>query len=125
MEVESTTTPVMEVESFKEGDRVKARHLASQHGPKACKDWYKGTVIKVRSNGTFDIMYDDEDDEMMVNPKYMKPLEDGGDDGEAYAGRDDESEEEAPPSGRRARKAVNYREKAGMVKGSDESSGSD
>ena len=45
----ATTTPVMEVESFKEGDRVKARHLACARRRR--KDWYK-TNIKVRSNGT-------------------------------------------------------------------------
>ena len=55
-----------EDETLSEGTAVKARFMGG-------KKWFPGTISKVRSNGTFDIEYNDGSDESKV-PRDMIQL---------------------------------------------------
>ena len=56
--------------ALEEGMRVKGRYLASSRGA-AYKVWYAGVVTDVHDNGTYDISYDEGDDEMYVQRRYI------------------------------------------------------
>lgn len=62
--------------SLSVGSRVKARYLASTHGPTARNNrWYPGCVQAVYDDGSCDITYDDGDEEDGVQPQFIKPLD--------------------------------------------------
>ena len=68
--------------------KVKARFLASKHGPNDDNDkWFKGNVTKVHDDGSCDIYYDVGEEEEDVQPEFIRMLgpndDDDDDDDEA------------------------------------------
>eukprot|EP00924_Labyrinthula_sp_SR-Ha-C_P013445 maker-scaffold_5-snap-gene-2.43-mRNA-1 protein AED:0.43 eAED:0.43 QI:0/0/0/0.6/0.75/0.6/5/0/1706 len=61
-------TPQVEAGSFEEGDKVEARF-----GQKA--KFYPGKIIRVHSDGSCDILYDDGDREKCVFPKFIRKMQ--------------------------------------------------
>ncbi len=53
--------------SFIKEDAVEARYGG-------CDRWFKGKIINVNSDGTYDLRYDDGDTEAGVRAEYMRPL---------------------------------------------------
>lgn len=101
-------TPLSQMPTLEEGMRVKGRYLASSKGA-AHKVWYAGIVTDVHENGTYDISYDDGDDEMYVQRRFVR-LED-----EPTEDSDADSDSDAEPAVKqdvRSRRPMNYREEA-------------
>ena len=63
--------------ALKVGQRVRARFLASSQGLSAAKKWYPGVITATNVDGTYNIRYDDEDEEADVLSKFVQPLPDG------------------------------------------------
>lgn len=58
------------------GARIKARFLASTDGPNASNArWYTGCVQSVHADGTCDVKYDDDDEELGVLPGFVEVLD--------------------------------------------------
>ena len=53
------------------GDKVRAMHLASTAGPAKSPGWFPGKIKKVNADGTYDIHYDDGDNEKNVLAKFI------------------------------------------------------
>ena len=66
-----TRTWVAMVEVFSAGDRIKARFNGGD-------DWFNGRVAKVNNDGTYDVDYDDGDEETHVVADLMRPRGGGG-----------------------------------------------
>ena len=63
--------------ALKVGQRVRARFLASSRGPSIANKWYAGVITAANVDGTYNIRYDDEDEETDVLSKFVQPLLDG------------------------------------------------
>lgn len=65
------------LETYRCGDKVKAKYLASSVGPARCPGaWFPGKVRRV-NDSTVDIIYDDGDSEDTVQLKYVRRLKQG------------------------------------------------
>ena len=60
---------------FGEGDRIEARFEGKD-------EWYEGKIIKAHSNGTFDVLYDDGDEEKGVERRLIRDLANGFEEGD-------------------------------------------
>lgn len=63
---ESTTkSPKKSTLTFKEGDRIEGKHQGGMR-------WYPGVIAEVNPDGTYEINYDDGDEESDVIPEYIR-----------------------------------------------------
>lgn len=53
---------------FQSGDRVRARYKGKG------KRWYKGTIVRVRDDSTYDIDYDDGDTDHALPVKFIRRM---------------------------------------------------
>lgn len=53
-----------EVDSLKEGSVVEAKFQGTE--------WFRGHVVKINEDGTYDIAYDDGDREFFVSPELIR-----------------------------------------------------
>ena len=81
-----TKSPKKTMQTFKEGDRIEGKH---QGGPR----WYPGIIAEVNPDGTYEINYDDGDEESDVIPEHIRffdgPLPDEESESEGEGSEDD------------------------------------
>lgn len=86
----ATKSPKKTTQTFKEGDRIEGKHQGGMR-------WYPGIIAEVNPDGTYEINYDDGDEESDVIPEYIRfydgPLPEGSDSGEEEEVSDDEYED--------------------------------
>lgn len=60
-----TKSPKKTTQTFKEGDRIEGKHQGGMR-------WYPGIIAEVNPDGTYEINYDDGDEESDVIPEYIR-----------------------------------------------------
>lgn len=64
-ETPTTKSPKKSTQTFKEGDRIEGKHQGGMR-------WYPGIIAEVNPDGTYEINYDDGDEESDVIPEYIR-----------------------------------------------------